>query len=237
VRSGSSSSTTWISGGVVIGSPRYRRQRCRCRRDGQLEVEPRPSPAALDPDSATMGLDERARDRQAQSHTLTLGGVERVEEPRQVAAAMPWPRSSTAISTTSPLVRTTMTIVRRSSGRPATAYHGVEQQVEQHLLPPGSCRPARARRAPRAGPRASPGGGAFGAHHGFDLAHRLMDLEWLTLDVVAGEQRPELADHLAGAQVVAANVGEDLGQLGSSVAPEARMRSAASVLARMAPSG
>ena len=57
----------------------------------------------------------------------------------------------------------------------------------------------------------------LGAQQRLDLARRLEEIETLPFDLVPREQGPQSADHFAGPQVVAADVGEDRGELGPAV--------------------
>ncbi len=137
------------------------------------------------------------------------------------SGAIPWPRSRTESSTPS----------RRRSGRRRRSYgavlgrigdgvHGVEHQVDQHLLDLDPVADDRDRStAPRAGARASRRRRRASARSS-DSTSRTASWrsKGLPLDFVPGEQGPQPADHLARPQVVAADVGEDLGELLPAVA-------------------
>ena len=137
-----------------------------------------------------------------------------------------------------PRVRMEMTIVRRSSGWSVTASMALSTRFistccswirSPRTLPIERRRTDLERHPPPARLR---------AEQGLDLAHRLVDLEGDALDLVPRQQRPELADHLAGPQIVTADVAENRARAPRRrSAPVASISSAASALARIAPSG
>src|SRR6266481_6064044 len=166
------------------------------------------------PQSATVRFDDRTADGQAQAHALGLGGVERLEQAVQTLRI----HSRTAIPQTDEYaVRSISARADQQLPRPlADAAHrldGVDDQVENHLLQldPICSNDWQALRELR--PHRDAALQNFGTGQGYDLKHRLVDLQVLLPRRRLLDKGPDTADDVAGSHAVPDDTTERLPDL------------------------
>ena len=218
MRSGSSSSTTWISGREFMRSPSAVRSGSSTR---NTEPSPGTDSARIRPPCASTSV--RAIDRPSpmpwplvvKNESKSFGRFSGGDSLTAVAA----PRCRRRLRRSRPAA-TAIAIARRSSGASATASMALSTRFRSTCW--------IWMRSPRNG-TAPPGAGAWSSsvtprrrasERSSDSTSRAASRRskgWRSTSLPR-EQGPQPADHFAGPQVVAADVGEDLGELGPPVA-------------------